>query len=165
MSYYFDCPKCRSNKEFAVVQTDEGELGCLLFLLGGILPWLLYEDSTKNRVQCTNCGHIFRQPPLPRAPIANYAIAIIILIVLTIGSLLLMAAVPELTSWIPNHAGVEALEDFVAKHPEAVVASVVPLLVVLVISAIIVSIVANRRYRLELRGYFEMEPKPYSEIK
>ena len=165
MSYYFDCPKCRSNEDFAIVKTDEGALGCLLFLLGGILPWLLYEDSTRDRVQCANCGHIFRQPPLPRAPIANYAIAIIILIVLTIASLLLMAAVPELTSWIPNYPSVEALEDFVANHPEAVVASVIPLLVLLVMSAIIVSIVANRRYRRELRGYFETEPKPYSEIK
>lgn len=157
-TYYFHCPMCGSDERFAAVNQDNVSLGCLIAILGGLLPWLLYADSTRNRVQCMNCGKIFRQPPLPQSPLSNYALAIIILIVLTIFALLIMVAAPEFHAWLPDYPAVASLVELVAKHPEAVVASVLPLFVILVVSGIVVSIVSNRRYRSELREHVHLEP-------
>ncbi len=164
-TYYFHCPRCGSDERFAAVNQDNVvSLGCLLALVGGLLPWLLYADSTHNQVQCMNCGKIFRQPPLPQSPLSKYALSIIILIVIAIFALLIMVAVPEFTSWMMDYPTIALLVEFIEKHPEAIVASLLPLLIILVVSATVVSIVANRRYRRRLREQVRLEPQAQFEM-
>lgn len=164
-TYYFRCPSCGSDERFAAVNQDNVvSLGCLLALVGGLLPWLLYADSTRNRVQCMNCGKIFAQPPLPQSPLSKYALSIIILIVIAVIALVIMAAIPEFTAWMPDYPAITSLVEFVEKHPEAIVVSLLPLLIILVVSATVISIVANRRYRRQLREQVRLEPQAQFEM-
>ncbi len=165
MSYYFGCPRCGSNRSFATVAEDDSSLGCLLFLIGGLLALLIYADSTRGRVQCTHCGHIFRQPPLPRSPLSKFALAVIGLIVASVIVTVVMTSIPALVGWLPDLPFITKLEDFVEENPKALVASLFPALIIVTVLAFVVSFVSNRRYRQDLRKTFETAPKAFSEAR
>src|SRR6266511_3295106 len=73
MKYYFRCPNCGNDEEFVRPSEETSNLGCALFVFGGFIPYLLFAGHNLGRVQCSNCAHIFRQPPLPSSPLATFA--------------------------------------------------------------------------------------------
>jgi hypothetical protein len=57
------CPRCRSSVGFHPIEIQEDSgTGCLMFVLGGFIPYLLYDSSRRGRVQCEGCGFVFRPP-------------------------------------------------------------------------------------------------------
>jgi hypothetical protein len=57
------CPRCRSSAGFHPIQIQEDSgTGCLMFFLGGFIPYLIYDSSRSGRVQCESCGFVFRPP-------------------------------------------------------------------------------------------------------
>lgn len=71
------CPRCRFSASFHPVEMQEDSTGCLMFMLGGFLPYLLYNSSRQGRVQCAKCGFIFRVP----RPLGGLEFAILFVIV------------------------------------------------------------------------------------
>src|SRR4051812_32237982 len=71
VKFYFRCPYCGSDEEFAKPPGDTS-LGCAVSLLG-FFPALPLAHHFRRRVQCRKCGHIFPQPPLPRGSVAKFA--------------------------------------------------------------------------------------------
>ena len=71
MNYYFNCPRCKSYAAFHEPTEDTGSTGCLLFLLGGFIPFLIFSRSRARRVLCGACNHIFAQPALPSTSVAK----------------------------------------------------------------------------------------------
>lgn len=60
--YQITCPNCRRSGLFTEPHEQRSDLGCLLFVFGGFLPWLLYSASRSGRVQCMFCHYLFREP-------------------------------------------------------------------------------------------------------
>lgn len=69
--YYFRCPRCGSNEEFVRPSEEPSNLGCAILLFGGLLPALLYNASSGDRIQCTACWHLFNRPSMPWSPFAR----------------------------------------------------------------------------------------------
>jgi hypothetical protein len=54
------CPRCGSTGRFRPAEVEENNSGCLIFLFGGFLPYLLYQSTRENMVICDNCQYVFR---------------------------------------------------------------------------------------------------------
>ena len=53
------CPNCGSQDCFRAVKLHGNDRGCLILLLGGIIPALIYNSGRKNKVMCEECGCVF----------------------------------------------------------------------------------------------------------
>ena len=56
------CPKCGTNFGFKPAEIESNNTGCLIFLFGGFLPYLLFNSNRENMVVCTRCGYVFSPP-------------------------------------------------------------------------------------------------------
>lgn len=72
--YYFSCPSCKNNKSFYKIETSnesDSSTGCLIFLLGGILPFLVYGLRCAPNIQCAECGNLFVKPQIPKSTLSK----------------------------------------------------------------------------------------------
>jgi len=58
-----NCPRCGATGPFRRLEMDDQSTGCLILFLGGILPFLLYDSSKKDKVVCARCGYAFTLLP------------------------------------------------------------------------------------------------------
>lgn len=159
MKYYFKCPNCGSDDEFTLPKEESSGLGCLLFLLGGFIPALLYADFTQHRVQCSGCGYIFRKPPLPRTPL-SIVTGWIIGIIAIFGVLTsILFAFPDVKYVMPHSPTLMALERIISGNPYAIIFGILPMVAVILLLAIFVSIFSNYKARRALEERYETEPK------
>lgn len=69
------CPRCRtSDRVRPVTSEDKSALG--IFLLGGLLSFLLHRDSHRNRLFCERCAVVF-SPKRPAASPAAIALIVV----------------------------------------------------------------------------------------
>jgi hypothetical protein len=170
MRYYFQCPRCKSDDLFYSVEEqrrDDSGTGCLMLLLGGILPYLLWSSSVRSyegpRVQCGSCGYVFTQPPLPRSDAARLAFWVQVLVVLygavSVFSFAFWLFVLRERSPLPAPGGFEgALIAFFANNARAVVAVTVVFAVLLFLVAVGFSVSSNRKHRAWLKSAYLIEP-------
>ena len=159
MKYYFKCPNCGCDDEFSLPKEQSSGLGCLLFFLGGIIPALLYANSTQHRVQCSECGYIFRKPPFPRTPLSVFTGWIIgIIVVFGVFTSILFAS-PDVKYLFPYSPTLMALERIIASNPYAIIFGILPMIALIFILAIFVSIFSNYKAQRALNERYETEPK------
>jgi len=101
MKYYFRCPRCQSDSSFSR-PSEESPRGAWLLPLVDPLAAAVYGDSQRPRIQCDHCGHLFRQPPLPKGGMVKLANAILALQVLTAMAAGAMLLWPELIDALPS---------------------------------------------------------------
>ena len=165
MKYYFSCPNCRSDDGFTVPEEESSGLGWLLFFLGGFLPALLYASHASQRVQCSKCGYIFRQPALPRTSLSVLATWIIGVEFLFLVVTILAIAFPEMVSLIPDSQLLADVEAIISDNPRALLIGLFPMLLVILVTCAVASWASNYRAHKEMRNHFETRPKRYSETK
>jgi rubredoxin len=78
------CPKCGATNGFRIADVEPGNKGGLVFLLGGLLPYLLYRSSNRNMLICTRCHYVF-EPQAPANPIVSWSILGLALIVIVLA--------------------------------------------------------------------------------
>jgi len=163
MEYYFQCPKCGKNERFSVASIESGNLGCLLFFLGGLLPALLYADRTRSLVQCADCGHVFRQPPLPGSPLSKLSGWIFLVLAAFAFLGLLMIEEPEVASAIPRFEWLTGIETAIGKNPYAVAFCLVAATAILLSTAMLAAIAANWKFRSRFKKEYRTKPDPCPE--
>lgn len=139
-------------------------LGCLLLILGGFIPALLYANATSRRVQCSHCGLIFRQPPLPKTSLSVFATWIISSI-LIFALLTFLLSYPEISSLIPRLPYLSALEQFVSENPRAIAIGLIPLLGIILVVCAVASWASNHQAHKKLQLEFKIWPESFSEAK
>jgi hypothetical protein len=107
MRYYFNCPKCHRDSSFSR-PSEESSLGASLLPLIDPLAASVYPDSRHPRVQCDHCGHLFRQPRLPKTSAAKLATAIVVIQIVTALAVIMLVVWPELADIVPGSAWLEA---------------------------------------------------------
>lgn len=140
-------------------------MGCFLLLLGGIIPALIYADATNNRVQCANCGHIFRQPPLPNSPVSKLSKWLIAGLILFVFLGFLMITIPELASIIPKYKCLSSLEEIIAGNPYTIAFCLSAFCIVFLVTTVMSSIISNAKLRSDFQKEYKTHPEAFSEIK
>jgi rubredoxin len=163
MEYYFKCQNCGSKDEFTLPEEERSKMGCLLFLFGGFIPALLYASYSRQRVQCSKCGYIFRQPPLPRTPLSVLATWVIGVVLVFLVATTLGIAFPEMASIIPDSPLLSKAEKIISDNPRVFVIGLLPMLLLILVICTGASWVSNYRAHKEMRRHFETRPKRYSE--
>lgn len=147
MRYYFQCPKCQSDSSFSR-PSEESSLAASLLPLVDPLAASVYGDSRRPRVQCDHCGHLFRQPPLPKGGMVKLAHAILALQVLTALGAGAMLLWPELINALPT---IPWLEEAAAIVSEIVSDRIAPFLLLAATSVsvtVLICLVASISGRL-----------------
>jgi rubredoxin len=67
------CPKCGATHGFRAAEVEQGNIGCLMLMLGGLLPYLLYRSSNREMLVCTRCHYVF-EPSAPVNPIVAWIV-------------------------------------------------------------------------------------------
>lgn len=158
MRCYFKCPNCGIDDEFSLPKEESTGLGFLLFFFGGFIPWLLYADSTRHRVQCAECGYIFRQPPLPPLPrtaLSRFATWISGIILVFGAFTLLLIGIPEVADLLPRISTLTKVEQLVSENPRAITFGLLPMVAVILALCVFVSWASNRKAHRKLRKEFE----------
>ena len=158
--YYFACPSCGNNKNFhRIRESSSGGTGCLIFLLGGFLPLLLFAGSRLGRVQCGKCGYIFRQPSPPTSPVATTALLLGILLpflVIIIGYII--SSIPSLNDGIPGKSIIFWLSDLIKNHSFGAALILFIYIIFTIFFSLMVAIIANYKFRRPLLRKFDYEP-------
>lgn len=159
MHYYFSCPSCGSNRDFSVPREEtNSSAGLLLFFFGGFLPWLIYSSNQTGRIQCRNCGYIFRKPQLPSSPMSKFAFWIMCVLVLGLSATTFMVAVPDIYQGILDYTIVDVFVQFVTDHPAPVALGMLATFTTLFVLCTIVHIIANRRERERVAATYATDP-------
>ncbi len=163
MKYYFKCPKCGSDEEFIVPESDSdgrgGGLGCLLFLVGGFIPlFIYYYLSLGKRIQCTRCYFLFRQPPLPESPVAEFSKWVIVVAVVPVFAAWLLTSMPEVIANLPSLPGVEALEKEAVAQPRLIAYLLVAIILSVIVTCFLAQLISNSRLRNELSKKYILRP-------
>lgn len=80
-----------------------------LLFFGGFIPALLYADARSYRVLCDRCGHIFRQPRLPKTGVAKFATTILVVHLLTATVAATLFWNPDLAALVPGTGLIDRL--------------------------------------------------------
>ena len=72
------CARCGSIAGFHAVNIEDENTGCLILVFGGLLPYMFYNSSVRGRIQCENCGFIFR--PITRTRLGKHDFLVVFLI-------------------------------------------------------------------------------------
>lgn len=159
MKYYFQCPRCRNDEEFLRPSEETYPLGFRLFLFGGVLPALLFQHHTRHRIQCGQCTHIFQQPPIPRSPVAKFALWIIIATLLLFTAAIFYFHFPEFTTLWPSLPVIQSLEDAIGAHPRVAAYFIALLVGLMIISSWVAALVSNAAFRKHLSTQCRLEPR------
>ena len=163
--YYFECPNCSNDERFSELSENSGGLGCALFFFGGIIPALLYADATRNRIQCPECGNIFRQPPLPRTALSRVALLIICTLLLCPIIVYILASFPEFVTDIALHPWLSYLERAISNNAKPVMLVLVFLFPLLFLMSLLASWVSNYSAHEELRKKHKTCPTTFPDAK
>lgn len=158
--YYFACPSCGNDKEFyRIRETSARETGCLILLLGGILPLALFCGYKLGRIQCAKCGYIFRQPSPPSSPVAKAVLSFgILLPFLSILVGYVITTIPSLKESIPGSKIILWLEVILRKHTVGVAGILFTYIILTIIFSILIAVIANFKYRRPLLRKFDYKP-------
>jgi ribosomal protein S27E len=160
--YYFKCPSCDNRSTFGRVQEDRrgmANAGCAMFALGGLIPWLIFADYHRDRVQCGKCGMIFHRPALPQSPVAKGVLWVFLLIVLSVGIGVVIAYAQEAVDLIPGSEYFHVVAEFVKHHSVPVAVAAMFLSVVLLPTLVVAACVSNIRFRRKLRSQHQVKPQ------
>ena len=165
--YYFTCKQCGANEEFYLVEgADEGSeaTGCLIFLTGGLIPYMLYSGNagpSGPRVLCGNCGHLFPQPGRPISPLSK-RIAFWWIMFLAFGPVLL-AVLGFLNLWPPLNGVLYDVFLYLVGLIEAYPFFMLPLLLAPPLISVVVYANANANYWQSLKSQYRMDVPDYSD--
>jgi len=161
MKFYFKCPRCKKDERFSMPYEASSDVGCALLLFGGLIPAIIYEDSRKKRVQCAECGLIFKQPALPKTPVSRMAGWIVGIMVVGFLLTLILIIFSDLIALIPDYGVILYLEAIVAKNPMAIALGMITVMLALLFLAMISSLVSSRKANKKLREKFQTKASPY----
>ncbi len=164
MKYYFNCPQCGQDEQFTS-PVEESGLGCALLFFGGFIPALLYSDARFHRVQCEQCGYMFRQPTLPKTGVAKLAVAILLTQVLAAGIAVTMLCNPDLARMVPQPVFLEDLRLMASPNANAYVVLAMVTSVTIVVICLLASACSSMAYRLRLSKECELKPKRKKAVK
>ena len=159
MEYYFNCPECGDDKGFTRPVERSSGLGCLLLFLGGIIPAWLYADAQSRRVQCDNCGYIFRQPALPKTGAAKLATAILLILILAGVSAVVLVCSSEVADMVPRPMLLRSFGLTVADNAEAFIVLVAATVVAIIFVCLLGSAFSRIAQRRRLSKDFALRPK------
>jgi hypothetical protein len=121
-----------------------------------VLGFLLDADSHRPRVQCDNCGHLFRQPGLAKTPVAKLGTAIVVVQIITALAVIMLVVRPELADALSGIAWLEAIATLLSGR-------LVPLLLLALVSfgatiliCLIASISSSRAQRRAMSKTFQL---------
>lgn len=159
MKYYFSCPHCGNEEAFSRVEEESSGAGCLLPLLFPTAV-LFNTGPVGPRVQCTECGYIFAQPPLPRTTTSKLALWSLCLFGAAIFAtlMLVVGSDPDL---LPDWPVFPRIRQFVLAAPQACLLGVFAVVMFL----ISVSWKSDRRAHRKLKKRFKTQPTKYGENK
>lgn len=158
MKYYFKCPNCGSNEQFVKPSEQSSSLGCLILILGGFLPALLLTDYKWQRVQCLNCMHIFRQPPLPGTALSHFALWIAFLTAFATVIGLVAYVAPSSMAGLPAISVVTEIELALAAQPREMAYVIAGLVSLILASCLVAAIWSKAKFRRELAEKFQLWP-------
>jgi rubredoxin len=164
MKYYFKCPNCGNDKQFVKPSEESSGLGFSLFLAGGIFSSLMYAEDKRARIQCTSCAHIFRQPPIPKSPLARFAGWIIALAVTLVVTAAFFFSFPELASLLPTIPVISTIEEAISTQPRVAAYLLVLLFTLIVVSFWLVACVINAKFRKQLSTEYCLKPLTSGEL-
>jgi hypothetical protein len=160
VKYYFQCPKCGNEEQFVKPTEERSGLGIALFVFGGIVPAALLGDYMQGRVQCARCLHLFRQPPIPKSPLASFAGWIVALALSPFLFATIFFISPEISTLLPSFSGMATLEDAIKLEPRLIAYLLISLPVLIVIPCMIAAGVSNVRFRRQFATQYEVSPSP-----
>lgn len=162
MKYYFKCPQCGHDEEFYNVSNESSTVhGCLILLLGGILPALVFSDYGAHRAQCANCRHVFRRPPLPQSRVSALAKWMLVILLGAAGFALYLEAFPRGSVDVPILSLVTFMENLVLAHPRAAGLALFMTAALFVSFCLLVSAISNHVLRKKLRETYAFHPPKY----
>lgn len=135
-------------------------MGCLIFLLGGFLAAILFEGGRLRRIQCRRCGHIFRQPSVPKSPVERFACSMISVLLVLGCVAALVFQFPEIGAALPEIPFGTALEKAVLEQPRVAAYLLAFLFLVLPSFSLIIAMVASVRSRKRLAKDYELRVPP-----
>lgn len=162
MKYYFACPKCQRDDSFSVPLEESSGLGCLLLFLGGFIPALLYASAQQHRIQCDNCGYIFRQPCLQKTGVAKLVTAILLIYLAAAVSAVVLLCLPDLASKIATPEFLQDLPPVVSENLGVFAMLVLITYVVTALICLFASASSSAAYKLKLARKMAIRPKPRS---
>ncbi len=156
--YYFECPACGRNRSFHRPAEEPSSTGCMILLVGGFLPALLHSQHYSGRVQCADCGYIFRQPPLPSSPAASLAGWIALIVISAAVFVMLAVSIPEIAELLPTFWGVAFLEELIVQQSRvfALCFLIVPPLILA--TCLAAGCWSNHKHRQALSKRFHLKP-------
>ena len=147
MSYYFQCPSCKCSGSFSIANEQGPSVPFVLFLYGQWLGALLILRCGLRRVQCGDCGYIFRQPPLPISPVAKLSKWIGFVMALGAITMIFAMMVSVDPSGFPVVGPIVYFESIISTHLRLFTFVVVIVSVLILASCIVASLFSNRRFR------------------
>ena len=159
--FYFHCPKCENDAHFSEThqQADGGAWGCaLLFFAPILLPFFL-ADLLRLRVQCSQCGFVFRRPPMPRSALANFVLISLAFLLLGPIAIAVLIQYPESLAHLPEHSVLAWVETVITNHPQATLWGVLLSLALWVLTAIVWAVIDNVQHHRRLRKKFRKQPE------
>ncbi len=138
----------------------------MLFLLGGLIPLLLFSEANRNKIQCNKCGYIFRQPPFPSNITANLTKCIFVLFVALSVCGVVLYTNPDLLSFVENYPWLVEFEAFIENNSRLVAVITVTFLVIFTFLCLVSTLLANSKSNRKIRQQFKttLEPFPTKEF-
>jgi hypothetical protein len=76
------CRRCGSTSGFHPVEIGDNDTGCLMLMFGGLIPFLIYDSSRRDKIECESCGLIFC--PVKRFTLWDF-IGVVLFLAVVIG--------------------------------------------------------------------------------
>ena len=159
--YHYSCPRCGNNECFyrpSGLQGGFDSTGCLILLLGGIIPGLLYANRSTPDTQCGNCGHLFTRPSVPISSTCAVIVWLFLLAFVSLGVGLFAQSAPDVFRHLPFARHVASLARMVGNHPLPFTAAGLFFLTVSFPAGCIVYAVSRHRFLRQFRETFDVEP-------
>jgi hypothetical protein len=162
--YYFKCPKCGSDSDFRKVKEEPTDAAAILFLLGHFIIAILYGlfGDHWRRIQCAECGHIFRRPALRRSSVSKLSLTVVVLVLLFVCLAMLLAGLGGDVGWFGEYGVVSVVEGFVGRNASAVAISAILMVVCIVGVCLTVCVVSDSVLHRKIRQEYEIKPRRYS---
>jgi amino acid transporter len=164
VKYYFRCPSCGNDEEFIRPTEENANLGCGLLVFGGLIPFLLFAEHNRQRVQCARCANIFRQPRTPRTPLARFTGAILCTSFLLTVAAMFFGAFAESPDLLPQLPILSWVERVIVSQPRVTAYLVTLLALVIFLSCWIAAAVSNSRLRKEMSDEYRLKVPSTREI-
>lgn len=155
MRFYFRCPKCGSDEEFAKLDEESLSIG---WPFVSVYSTLLFHEEQRRRVQCMKCSYIFAQPSLPSSPAAKLAGVVFVLTVIMVVVAVVLCVDPEIAGALPSIPPIAAIEEAIAAWPRIAAWLIVALLLLIAIPCWIATAMGNAKLRKQLAAQYRLQP-------